>query len=132
MAFLAVNVAGILTIRTCIGGAQIVFGHDIILRDYENRQLHNRHELERKTAYVYDHVPGYRELEEQIASISVSQGKKYLSGDEGAMEELKGMLSEISGKNPRTHCTIKKQIMVVGIEIFDKILAGHYSIFETG
>ena len=75
--------------------------YDIILRDYENRQLHNRHELERKTAYVYDHVPGYRELEEQIASVSVSQGKKYLSGDEGAMEELKGMLSEISGKKTR-------------------------------
>lgn len=72
--------------------------YDIILRDYENRQLHNRHELERKTAYVYDHVPGYRELEEQIASVSVSQGKKYLSGDEGAMEELKVLLAEISVK----------------------------------
>ncbi|MBD5458189.1 MAG: ATP-binding protein [Lachnospiraceae bacterium] len=77
--------------------------YDIILRDYENRQLHNRHELERKTAYVYDHVPGYRELEEQIASVSVSQGKKYLSGDEGAMEELKVLLAEIS--------TRKKQLL---------------------
>ncbi|MDE5934044.1 MAG: ATP-binding protein, partial [Lachnospiraceae bacterium] len=56
----------------------------------------NRHELERKTAYVYEHVPGYRELEEQVAAISVSQGKKYLSGDERAMEELKGILAEIS------------------------------------
>jgi len=72
--------------------------YDIILRDYENRQLHNRHELERKTAYVYDHVPGYRELDEQIASISVSQGRKYLSGDEGAIQDLKDMLAEISGK----------------------------------
>ena len=70
--------------------------YDIILRDYENRQLRNRHELERKTAYVYEHVPGYRELEEQVAAISVSQGKKYLSGDERAMEELKGILAEIS------------------------------------
>ena len=77
--------------------------YDIILRDYENRQLHNRHELERKTAYVYDHVPGYRELEEQIASVSVSQGKKYLSGDEGAMEELKVLLAEMS--------TRKKQLL---------------------
>ncbi|MCM1175848.1 MAG: ATP-binding protein [Blautia sp.] len=75
--------------------------YDIILRGYENRQLHNRHELERKTAYVYDHVPGYRELEEQTASISVSQGKKYLSGDAGAMEDLKDMLAGISAKKAR-------------------------------
>lgn len=75
--------------------------YDIILRDYENRQLHNRHELEQKTAYVYEHVPGYRELEEQTASVSVSFGKKYLSGDEGAMEELKSMLAGISAKKAR-------------------------------
>lgn len=75
--------------------------YDIILRDYENRQLHNRHELERKTAYVYDHVPGYRELEEQVASISVAQGKKYLFGNEGAMEELKVLLAEISDRKKR-------------------------------
>ena len=34
--------------------------YDIILRDYENRQLNNRHELERKTAYVYEHIKEYR------------------------------------------------------------------------
>ncbi|MDE5931301.1 MAG: DNA replication protein DnaC, partial [Lachnospiraceae bacterium] len=56
--------------------------YDIILRDYENRQLRNRHELERKTAYVYEHVPGYRELEERVAANPASQGTKYLPGDE--------------------------------------------------
>lgn len=72
--------------------------YDLIHRDYENRQLNNRHELERKTAYVYEHVSGYRELEDSVAAISVSQGKKYLEGDEEAMEDLKDMLAEISGR----------------------------------
>ncbi|MDE5865265.1 MAG: ATP-binding protein [Lachnospiraceae bacterium] len=72
--------------------------YDIILRDYENRQLKNRHELERKTSYVYDNVPGYRELDDSVATISVLNGKKYLEGDEAAMEDLKNQLAEISGR----------------------------------
>ena len=72
--------------------------YDIILRDYEDKQLKNRHELERKTEYVYNHVPGYLELENSVATISVLQGKKYLEGDEDAMEDLKNQLAEISGR----------------------------------
>lgn len=72
--------------------------YDIILRDYDNKQLKNRHELERKTEYVYNHVPGYLELENSVATISVLHGKKYLEGDEDAMEDLKNQLAEISGR----------------------------------
>ncbi|MCM1253100.1 MAG: ATP-binding protein [Clostridium sp.] len=72
--------------------------YDTILRDYENRQLHNRHELERRTAYVYEQIPGYRGLDDKIASVSVSYGKKYLDGDENAMEELKSILAEIAAQ----------------------------------
>ena len=69
--------------------------YDLIRRDYEARQLDNRHELEKKTAYVYDHVPGYRELEDSVAAVSVAQGRKYLEGDENAMAELKERLAKI-------------------------------------
>jgi len=75
--------------------------YDLILRDYEKRQLQNRRELEKRTAYVYGHIPGYRELEERVASVSVSQGKKYLAGDEQAMEELKLLIAELSFKKAR-------------------------------
>lgn len=75
--------------------------YDKILRDYENRQLKNRRELEQRTAYVYDRVPGYRELEDRVAAVSVSQGKKYLAGDEQAMEELKLLISELSFQKAR-------------------------------
>lgn len=75
--------------------------YDIILRDYENKQLKNRHELERKTAYVYEHVAGYRELEDSVATISVKQGKKYLEGSEAAIDNLKEQLAEISEMKAR-------------------------------
>lgn len=70
--------------------------YDFILRDYEKRQLDNRHELERRTAHVYELIPSYRALEDKVASVSVSQGKKYLEGDEHAMDDLKNILADIS------------------------------------
>ncbi|MCM1262270.1 MAG: ATP-binding protein [Butyrivibrio sp.] len=75
--------------------------YDIILRDYENKQLKSRHELERKMEYVYDNVPGYRELEDSVAAISVLQGKKYLEGDEAAIEDLKDRLGDIAEEKAR-------------------------------
>lgn len=78
--------------------------YDIILRDYETRQLKSRHELERKTAYVYEHVPGYRELDDSVATISVMQGKKYLEGNEAAIKDLKNQLVEI--------CERKTQLLI--------------------
>ncbi|MCM1154470.1 MAG: ATP-binding protein [Roseburia sp.] len=70
--------------------------YDIILRDYENRQLANRRELERRTAYVYKLLPNYRALEDRVASLSVSYGKKYLDGDENARKELHEKLTAIA------------------------------------
>ncbi|MBD5445038.1 MAG: ATP-binding protein [Lachnospiraceae bacterium] len=72
--------------------------YDIILRGYENKQLNTRHELERRTKYVYEHIPAYRELEDNIATLSVSQGKKYLEGNERAIEELKAELVRLSAR----------------------------------
>ena len=70
--------------------------YNTIIRDYEERQTKNRHILEERTSYVYEHVDGYRELDDSISSISVSQGKKLLLGDENALEELKDTLRNLS------------------------------------
>lgn len=70
--------------------------YNTIIRDYEDRQTKNRHILEERTAYVYQNVDGYRELDDSISSISVSQGKKLLLGDDNALEELKVTLRNLS------------------------------------
>lgn len=70
--------------------------YDIIIRGYEEKQRRNRRLLEERTAYVFSHVEGYRELSDSIASASTSQGRKLLSGDEHALDELKSILRELS------------------------------------
>lgn len=66
-----------------------------IMRTYEEKQVKNRHLLEERRAYVYGNVPGYRELEDRIASVSVAQGKKLLEGGQDALVELKALLHDL-------------------------------------
>lgn len=72
--------------------------YDTILHQYEVKQLKSRRETERRQAYIYERIPLYRELEDEVAAVSVAQGKKFLAGDEGAMEDLRDCLAELSGR----------------------------------
>ncbi len=70
--------------------------YDSIIRTYEAKQNKNRHLLEERRSYVYEHVDGYRELDESISSISVEHGKKLLEGDESALDDLHLLLQNLS------------------------------------
>lgn len=78
--------------------------YDAIMREYEDTQTQNRHQLEERTAKVYANVEGYRELSESIAAISVTQGKKLLEGDENALEDLRSSIRNLS--------SMKKQLLI--------------------
>lgn len=75
--------------------------YDQILHQYEMKQLRSRREAERRLEYVYDHVPGYQNLDDSVAALSVAQGKKLLAGDEDAMEDLRDILAELSGRKAK-------------------------------
>ncbi len=70
--------------------------YDSIKRGYEETQDKNRHLLSERIDYVYENVEGYRELDQSVASLSVSYGKKALTGDETALDDLKKTLADLS------------------------------------
>ncbi len=70
--------------------------YDSIIRTYEEKQNRNRYLLEERRNYVYQHIDGYRELEESTASLSVEQGKKLLDGDDSALTELRLLLKNLT------------------------------------
>lgn len=70
--------------------------YDEIMRQYEKRQDENRHRLEERLDYIYKNIKGYQELDQQIASLSVAQTRKYLDGDENAITESKKLISNLS------------------------------------
>ena len=55
--------------------------YDEIMRGYQARQLHNQHIASERLQNAYKQVPRLKEIDEQIATISVSSARKMLSGD---------------------------------------------------
>ena len=70
--------------------------YESILREYEDRQDRNRRLLSQRKTYVSEHVDGYRELEDAVSTVSVRQGRKMLSGEDGAMEQLRTTLARLA------------------------------------
>lgn len=70
--------------------------YESIMRAYEQIQTRNRHIQEERREQVYLRIPKYRELEQAVASMSVSQAKLMLDGDEHAMARLRTSLEEIA------------------------------------
>ncbi len=70
--------------------------YDAIMHEYEERRSLHRQELEERQRYVYDNVPGYKNLEDEAASASVAFGKRLLSGEHLDRAILKKQLAELA------------------------------------
>lgn len=70
--------------------------YDAIMRTYEQKQLHNHKELEKRYVIAYEKLPALKELHETISSLSVGQARKLLEGDESALAELKVQIKGLS------------------------------------
>lgn len=60
-----------------------------IVREYDNRQLQNRYELELRRKEVYQAIPKLKKLEEEMISLSAQSGRMALMGDESSLIKLK-------------------------------------------
>ena len=70
--------------------------YDAIMHEYEERRSLHRQELEERQRYVYENVPGYKDLEDQTASASVDFGKRLLAGERLDRNVLRNQLKELS------------------------------------
>ena len=78
--------------------ALTVSQYNSIMRQYEERQTRNRHLREKRLHHIYETVAGYQALDESVASISVTHGKKMLAGDQTALRQLKEELHVLADK----------------------------------
>lgn len=65
------------------------FQYNKILREYDNKQLHNKHILDNKYKEIYEKIPALKEIDAVIASNAVAKAKLAIMGDETAIETLK-------------------------------------------
>ena len=78
--------------------------YDMILRSYEQKQVHSRDMLDKRRKTVYNQIPELKEIHDSISLLSVSQARKLLNGDEKALTELKQQI--------RTLINQKTQLLV--------------------
>lgn len=64
------------------------FQYNKILREYDKRQLDNRHELEERINRIYSILPELKEIDDQIVSNSIQSAKLSLMGDDQSLSSL--------------------------------------------
>jgi len=69
--------------------------YDEIMRDYDKRQLHNRHLLDTRRDEVFRKLPRIKEIDALVASSAVEQARLYLNGDTSAVSALKAKLDSL-------------------------------------
>ena len=80
--------------------------YNAIFRQYDAKQLENQHIVSQRIEYVYKEIPRLQEIDDTIASISVTQAKKLLDGDTSASESLKAQIQQLTaekGELMRSH-----------------------------
>lgn len=64
------------------------FQYNKILREYDKRQLENRHELEERVKKIYSILPELKVIDDQIVSNSIQSAKLSLMGDDESLSSL--------------------------------------------
>lgn len=68
----------------------------MIMRTYEQKQLHNRNILDKRYETVYKQLPELLDIRRKISNLSVMQARKLLDGDEQALSDLKIQIAALT------------------------------------
>jgi len=72
--------------------------YDSIIREYEERQTQNYRELLRRRERIYTLIPEYKELEDEVASISVARAKALLDNPSTDLKEYRNRIASIASQ----------------------------------
>ena len=75
--------------------------YDQLMRDYEQLQLDNEHELRLRFDEVYAKIPKLRTIDDTISSLSVEKAKRLLEGDEDALSSFHEKLLTLTGEKQK-------------------------------
>lgn len=72
--------------------------YDSLRRDYDKRQFQSHRQVVDHIEELYAKDPSIKEIDQEIASISVKQAEKLLEGDHSALNELRDSLNILNHK----------------------------------
>lgn len=69
--------------------------YNAVMREYEQRQLKNRHEMEGRVAEVYRRVPQIQQMDRAIGTRAAACARQVLDGDTNARAKLREELADL-------------------------------------
>ena len=75
--------------------------YDEIMRGYQERQLASRHLTQKRQELLYTRIPLIKNIDDQIAEISVESARKMLDGDLNALSNLKANLATLRAQKSK-------------------------------
>lgn len=69
--------------------------YNAVMREYEQQQIANRHDRDRRIAEVFEKEPGIEELEKEISTRAAACARQLLDGDTGARDRLRAELARL-------------------------------------
>lgn len=72
--------------------------YDAIMREYEVLQESSRHTYEEHKQEVYELIPEYKEIDNQITDIALESAAKYFDGDKDAILKMKEEMESLEKK----------------------------------
>lgn len=81
--------------------------HDSIMRGYQERQLQNHYELQKRKQQVYTLIPEYQLLEDEVASASIERVHMLIDGNDNGLAEYRKRIAANAARRIRLlqeHC----------------------------
>jgi len=72
--------------------------YDEIMREYDKKRIEASHRLDSKAAQVYEMIPEYSDVEDEIREIAFEYGMKSIGGDENALSEMREKIARLGDK----------------------------------
>lgn len=72
--------------------------YDAIMRIYDERRFENHRILVERREEIYNKIPEYKKIDDEIADYAFQCGMKRLSGDKNALNDMKGEIEKLSKK----------------------------------
>lgn len=74
------------------------YQYNKILRDYDNKQFQNKHDLDMRIEEVYEHIPELKSIDDEVVTCSMKSAKLSLMGDTSAVSKLKEITDSAAEK----------------------------------
>jgi DNA replication protein DnaC len=68
--------------------------YDEIMRDYDQRQLHNRRVLDARREEVYGQIPSLQKIDATVSSLAIKRARLRLDGDASALDTLREEIAD--------------------------------------